>query len=259
MKIRLDRALFVAAMSGLLVLTVFFAKEDNYAYSCTYEEALNSNWEGYEYNDVVRILNEDVTVPTELTPEQRKACLIGDMKDFYEEFNRNCGKIKYEALCAISALETGYFSSDVCNYYNNVGGMRNSNGYFMYSSKEEGIKALSDLLSKEYLDEEGSYYEGTTIVDIGKHYNPSVHWVNMYVKVRLDMEKRAERVTLNQETVKQSEFDRVYSEVAEKRDSKARSANEHRSLKSESPYSIETVASVLFYTALLLVIPKGIG
>lgn len=254
MKIRLDRALFVAAMSGLLILTVFFAKEDNYAYSCTYEEALNSDWTGYDLNDVIRILNEDVTVPTELTPEQRKACLIGEMKDFYEEFNKNSDKIKYEALTAISALETGYFSSEVCNYYNNVGGMRNSNGYSTYSSKEEGIEALSDLLTEEYLSKEGSYYEGTKIVDIGKHFNPSVHWVNMYVKVRLDMEERAEKVE-----PKQNVLICKHSEVAEKRALRTRVSNEYSSPKKEEPFSIDmSIDSIVLWTALLPITPKVI-
>lgn len=241
MKTQIGKLLLIVAVSSLLILTVFLAKKDNYAYSCTYEEALNSDWTGYDLNDVIRILNEDVTVPTELTPEQREACLIGEMRDFHEEFNKNSDKIKYEALTAISALETGYFSSEVCNYYNNVGGMRNSNGYSTYSSKEEGIEALSDLLIEEYLNEEGSYYEGTTIVDIGKHYNPSVHWVNMYVKVRLDMEERAERIGQKQKAMKQRGFVTSHSKA------------------NENPYSVEVSDSLSIYTDLLLVVVKAIS
>lgn len=254
MKTQIGKLLLIVAVSSLLLLTVFLAKKDNYAYSCTYEEALNSDWTGYDLNDVIRILNEDVTVPTELTPEQREACLIGEMKDFYEEFNKNSDKIKYEVLTAISALETGYFSSEVCNYYNNVGGMRNSNGYSTYSSKEEGIEALSDLLTEEYLNKEGSYYEGTTIVDIGKHYNPSVHWVNMYVKVRLDMEERAEKVE-----PKQNVLICKHSEAAEKRALRTRVSNEYSSPKKEESFSInESIDSIALWTALLPIAPKVI-
>ena len=176
------------------------------------------------------------------------------MKDFYEEFNKNSDKIKYEALTAISALETGYFSSEVCNYYNNVGGMRNSKGYFTYASKEEGIEDLSDLLIEEYLNEEGSYYEGTTIVDIGKHFNPSVHWVNMYVKVRLDMEERAEKVEPNQNATICK-----HSEAAEKRALRTRVSNEYSSPKKEESFSInEDIDSIALWTALLPIAPKVI-
>lgn len=254
MKTQIGKLLLIVAVSSLLILTVFLAKKDNYAYSCTYEEALNSDWTGYDLNDVIRILNEDITVPTELTPEQCEACLIGEMKDFYEEFNKNSDKIKYEALTAISALETGYFSSEVCNYYNNVGGMRNSNGYSTYSSKEEGIEALSDLLTEEYLSKEGNYYEGTTIVDIGKHYNPSIHWVNMYVKVRLDMEERAEKVEPNQNAAICK-----HSEAAEKRALRTRVSNEYSSPKKEKSFSInESIDSIALWTALLPIAPKVI-
>lgn len=161
-------------------------------YACTYEEALDGDWSGYNYMDVVRILNEDMTVPSKLTEDEKKGCLIAPMSDFYKEFDKRAKGIKYEALAAISALETGYFTSEVSKSYNNVGGLMNSDGYFTYKDKEEGIKALSDLLVKGYLKKDGKYYSGKSILEVGRHYNPSAHWVQMYVKVRLDMEERIE-------------------------------------------------------------------
>lgn len=158
--------------------------------ACTYEEALNRDYSGYNQQDVIRILKEDLSQSSDLTYNQRKECLIGEMRDFHEDFSKYSKEIKYEALTAISALETGYFSSDVCKELNNVGGLCSSQGYRHFSTKEEGICALSQLLVQEYLHPEGAYYEGNTIIDVSQHYNTSPHWVELYVKVRLDMESR---------------------------------------------------------------------
>lgn len=177
----------------LLVLYVIMAivSSTKPAYGCTYEEALDSDWTGYSYEDAVRILNEDMTEESTLHPEQARMCLIGEMRDFYDEFNKLSTGIKFEALSAISALETGYFTSEVYKTHNNVGGLMGSSGYMRFDSVEEGIEALSDLLVEEYLSEDGMYYNGNTIIALSQNYNQSIHWVNLYVKVRLDMEKRA--------------------------------------------------------------------
>lgn len=175
----------------LMVLSLLFISACEVE-ACTYEEAISADYSGYNLQDVERILNEDITVPSNLSDEQKSACLIGDMKDFTEEFDKRCGSIKFEALAAISAAETGYFTSEVSALYNNVGGMMVGDEYLSYNSKVDGIQALSDLLNNHYIDPDGVYFEGKTILDIGKNYNPRVHWVNLYVKVRLDMEKRCE-------------------------------------------------------------------
>lgn len=160
-------------------------------YAATESEALNSDWSGYNMKDVKRILHEDITEESLMTLEQKQDSLICDMRGFYEHFNEQAVGIKYEALCAISALETGYFRSDVCKRLNNVGGITSSSGYASYATIEDGIEAFSNLLLKEYLDLEGCYYEGKTIIDVSKHYNRTVHWINLYVKIRLDMEHRS--------------------------------------------------------------------
>lgn len=146
---------------------------------------------GYDQADIDRILQEDITIASSLTDAQKKSCLLGEMRYYYQEFDQKSVGIKYEALTAIAAMETGHFTSDICRVYNNVGGMKNSNGFLVYATKEEGIAALADLLRNEYLSENGNYYEGKTILDVSKHYNPSKHWLLTYAKIRLDMERRA--------------------------------------------------------------------
>lgn len=175
-----------------IILLLFVAVDE--ACACTYDEALNSNWGNYPISRVKEILQEDISIESTLAPNQKENMLIGDMRNSYSEFDKVSSGIKYEALCAISALETGHFSSDLCKRYNNVGGMRGKDGYLVYDTKEQGIQALSQLLSEQYLNSDGSYYCGNTIIDVSKHYNPSVHFVNLYVKIRIDMENRIQGI-----------------------------------------------------------------
>lgn len=175
------------------ILIVFMIVSDR-CDALTYDEAVNLDWGNYNISGVERILAEDITEPSVLSEEQKEACLIDDMRCFYKDFDKVSEGIKYEVLTAISALETGHFKSELAKEYNNVGGMRGSNGYFQYDTKQDGIEALSDLLTKHYLNPEGCYYEGNTILDVSKHYNQSTYWVQLYVMIRLDMERRIENV-----------------------------------------------------------------
>lgn len=177
---------------GFIILSFVTAGEAN---ACTYEEVLNSDWGNYLISKVEEILSEDISVESLLAPNQKESMLIGDMRNFYSDFDKVSEGIKYEALCAISALETGHFSSSLCREFNNVGGLTTSSGYAHYPTKEDGIQAMADLLSNEYLSEDGRYFEGKTILDVSKHYNQSVHFVNLYVKIRIDMENRIKGIT----------------------------------------------------------------
>ena len=188
----------ICRVSQLLLIVVIviiaFILVSEKGCALTYDEAMTLDWGNYDISGVERILKEDMTQPSVLSEEQKEACLIGDMREFYKDFDKVSGGIKYEALTAISALETGHFKSELAKEYNNVGGMRGSNGYFQYDTKQDGIEALSDLLTKHYLNPEGCYYEGNTILDVSKHYNQSTHWIQLYVMIRLDMERRIENV-----------------------------------------------------------------
>lgn len=192
MKTQLSKILHPLLIVGT-ILIVFMIVSDR-CDALTYDEAMNLDWGNYDISGVERILAEDITEPSVLSEEQKEACLIDDMRCFYKDFDKVSGGIKYEALTAISALETGHFKSELAKEYNNVGGMRGSNGYFQYDTKQDGIEALSDLLTKHYLNHEGCYYEGNTILDVSKNYNQSTHWIQLYVMIRLDMERRIENV-----------------------------------------------------------------
>lgn len=192
MKTQLSKILHPLLIIGAIIVVFIIVSDKSDA--LTYDEAMGLDWGGYDILEVERILTEDMTQPSVLSEEQKEACLIDDMRCFYKDFDKVSEGIKYEALTAISALETGHFKSELAKEYNNVGGMRGSNGYFQYDTKQDGIEALSDLLTNHYLNPEGCYYEGNTILDVSKHYNQSTHWVQLYVMIRLDMERRIENV-----------------------------------------------------------------
>ena len=192
MKTQLSKILHPLLIVGVILIVFMIVSDEGNA--LTYDEAVNLDWGNYDISGVERILKEDMTQPSSLSEEQKEACLIGDMRGFYKDFDKVSEGIKYEALTAISALETGHFKSDLAKYGNNVGGLRGRNGYFHYDTKQEGIEAFSNLLTEHYLNPNGCYYEGVTILDVSKHYNQSTHWVQLYVKIRLDMERRIENV-----------------------------------------------------------------
>lgn len=186
-----NKGLWVIASVSLLICLFVAADE---ACACTYDEVLNYDWGNYPISRVKEILQEDISVESALAPNQKENMLIGDMSNFYSEFDKVSSGVKYEALCAISALETGHFSSNLCKSYNNVGGMRGKDGYVIFDTKEQGIEALAELLSQQYLNNSGHYYNGTTILDVAQRYNPSLHFVTLYIKIRIDMENRIQGI-----------------------------------------------------------------
>ncbi len=74
-------------------------------------------------------------------------------------------------LAAIAALESGWGSSDLAKYKNNLFGWTDENGYTGFGTKEECILMVADDLKEKYLSEDGEYFEGWRIEDVAKHYN----------------------------------------------------------------------------------------
>ena len=66
----------------------------------------------------------------------------------------------------------------------------NLTGYGVYSdsakginkpSKEEGLLATAETLHERYLTPGGSYYEGTSLADVNKHYCVGNEWAGAVV------------------------------------------------------------------------------
>jgi beta-N-acetylglucosaminidase len=63
--------------------------------------------------------------------------------------------VDYKLLLAISQLETGFFTSDVYNNYNNVGGIKAQSGhneYQYFNTKVESIYEMARIIRYNYLD-----------------------------------------------------------------------------------------------------------
>ena len=74
-------------------------------------------------------------------------------------------------LISITRLESGNGSSSLAKNQNNLGGLKNGNsGYLSFDSKEDCVKYMAELLSENYLSENGRFYSGKTVADVSKKY-----------------------------------------------------------------------------------------
>lgn len=78
-------------------------------------------------------------------------------------------------LLALVSWESSYGTSDLAIYKNNLTGYMayNENSYESakyFRSKAECVETTARLLAKNYLNEEGAYFEGFGIRDVNKHY-----------------------------------------------------------------------------------------
>lgn len=84
-------------------------------------------------------------------------------------------------LAALAALESNSGRSAIARDKNNLFGFQayDSNPYGSaaeFDSFSEGIDYVSRYLKKEYLSEQGSYYQGRAIEDINRHYASDENW-----------------------------------------------------------------------------------
>ena len=71
-------------------------------------------------------------------------------------------------LAAVAAAESGWGRSAMARNKNNIFGFGRKN----FGSVEEGIDYVAWFLRKNYINENGKYYKGTSVADIGKTYCP---------------------------------------------------------------------------------------
>lgn len=155
------------------------------AYTSTNMAYQLSQMTGRSIEDVQIVLNESFLSTGIASPYTAQNALLGEMREYSSDFLA-C-KVKFQCIATIAALETGHFEY---MYQNNVGGITGSSGYMSYETIEEGIYALDNLLYEQYLNERGRYYAGITVQDVAAHYNTNIHWLALYVDVRLSMEER---------------------------------------------------------------------
>ncbi|MCK8060481.1 MULTISPECIES: glucosaminidase domain-containing protein [unclassified Fusibacter] len=84
-------------------------------------------------------------------------------------------------LVGIGIHESAYGKSSIAKNKNNLFGfMAYDDSPFKssktYGSMVESIEDVAKLLSEKYLSENGKYYEGKTLDDVGKHYATDPSW-----------------------------------------------------------------------------------
>lgn len=96
---------------------------------------------------------------------------IKGLKIYYPIFLSASQKynVDVKLLISISALESGWGTSYYVKANNNIFGW--CSGEMKFNSVDECINYVAEFISREYLNPQGMYYEGTSIDDIAKHYN----------------------------------------------------------------------------------------
>lgn len=124
----------------------------------------------------------DATVPSHVDEKNMKRILSGTLleqyADVYVDIEKDYG-VNAIVICAISALESGWGTSRRAIEDHNY------TGFGVYSpdaqgknasSGEENLRMTAAHLAKEYLTEDGTYYNGKSIEDINKKYCVGDTW-----------------------------------------------------------------------------------
>lgn len=135
------------------------------------------------YRDINIVFNScDITDISHITVSQMKELLSGtELKQFadvYVEIEKEYG-INAIAFCALSALESGWGTSERARHDHNY------TGFGVYSddapginagSGEENLKMTAEHLAKAYIHEGDMYYHGKGIDGINRSYAKSRTW-----------------------------------------------------------------------------------
>lgn len=82
-------------------------------------------------------------------------------------------------LVSISAEESGWGRSSLAISHNNLGGIKGSNGSYRYfDTWGECIDYKARLLKNQYLNEDGDYYNGSSVWDVNIKYCEQNTWAD---------------------------------------------------------------------------------
>lgn len=135
---------------------------------------------------------ENVTEKSNINKEQLELVLSDNLKPFAETFiyceeNYNINALFLSSIVTISS-DNG--NAERINITNNMTGLGvtelRPNG-FSYETKEQSIIKCAELLANSYINEDGDYYNGLSVRDIGKNYCPSELWVNNIIEISNNM------------------------------------------------------------------------
>ena len=131
----------------------------------------------------------DLRTPCGVTEHELESVLKHELKGMAKYYLAAEEKYGVNAvfLASVSALESGW--GRYCFRENNIFGY----GRNTFDSYEECIDFVASKISKNYLDEDGRYYSGTTIDAVNRYYNGREAWAET---VKSIFERMLEKVDL---------------------------------------------------------------
>lgn len=159
----------------------------------------------------------DLRVVSNITEEELSSVLSGTglhhLTPYYIESEKTFG-VNALFLVGITALESSWGTSDRAVYDNNY------TGYGVYEDSSEGINSdtargnilgTAECISKEYLSENGKYFNGYSLEDINIRYsldkegNPNPVWGNVVSEIAYDFYNELL-------DIRKSNYNEIYSE-----------------------------------------------
>ena len=134
-----------------------------------------------------------VLTPCDLSVEELERGLRKDLSEYAEVFLEMEDETGVSAvfLASVSALESGWGTSELSRGRNNLFGWAYSDGYARFDSKEECIRTVCRKIKELYLSEDGKYFSGYEVRDVNEKYCTSNEWTWKVEKIMFDIEKRA--------------------------------------------------------------------
>lgn len=141
----------------------------------------------YQWNDWM-----DVRKSSGITAEELHEAMYYDENDYapyYIEAERRYG-VNAIFLYAIAQNESQNGRSTIAKTKNNLFGWTGGNGHMTFNSVEECIYYVAEALQNNYLDPNGRWFEGYSLLDVSRHYNDNDYWRNLTLEIADTMQNR---------------------------------------------------------------------
>lgn len=162
-----------------MVAVVVIIAQTSTAFALEYTSAVDG---GYVMTSYVKLnVSEDITQKSNLVPDMIESLLPEDLKGLGQAFRDGEEKHNINALfvLAIVRLESGNGTSYLARDKNNLGGIKSGeDGYRAFSSKEECVAYMFDLLDRLYISKGRD-----TIEKIGHVYCATSGWISQVTSI----------------------------------------------------------------------------
>ena len=148
-----------------------------------------------EENTYVTFNPYNLLEPSNITREQMYNVLEGTalqtLSDGYVYMEEVYG-INALFLVSLSAEESGWGTSELAMYNNNIGGIKSSTGDWEYFNDWfECLSFKADLLYNDYLKEDGAYYNGLSIWNVNTSYCEQSTWADNISSIAYELLDKA--------------------------------------------------------------------